>query len=115
MSSLGNASFAARYKGRSAERFSRSRAILREVLGVLFDLRQLRQGFLPNQKLLQSGLGITVQRLLDDFGQPPPFRRQSLDDDGLQGVVSRSNHLLLPQQRDPVWSKYSCGAAVVPK
>jgi len=64
-------------------------------------LRQLGQGFLPHQKLLQSGLGITVQRLLDDFGQAPPFRHQSLADDGLQCVVTRSNHPLLPQERDP--------------
>ena len=54
-----------------------------EVLGVLFDLRQPGQGFLPNQKLLESGLGIAVQRLFDDLGQAPPFRRQSLADDGL--------------------------------
>lgn len=70
-----------------------------EVLGVLFDLRQLGQGFLPNQKLLESGLGIAVQRLLDDFGQAPPFRRQSLADDGLQCVVTRANNPFLPQER----------------
>lgn len=66
----------------------------------MFDLRQLRQGFLPNQELLESDLSIAVQRLLDDFGQSPPFRRQRLADNGLHGVVAGPDNLLLPQQRD---------------
>jgi len=90
------------YKGASAKRFSRSRPILRypKFLASWFDLRQLGQSFLPHQKLLQSGLGIAAQRRLDDFGLAPPFRHQSLADDGLQCVVTWSNSLLLPQERD---------------
>nr|APW49367.1 hypothetical protein [Klebsiella pneumoniae] len=42
-----------------------------EILGVLLERRQLRQGVITDQKLAQRGLGRFVQRLLQQIAQAP--------------------------------------------
>ena len=64
-----------------------------EVLGVLFERRQLGKGFLAHEETLQSGECHIVQGTFDEVFQASAFRHESLADDRLQRGIAGPHDL----------------------
>ncbi len=71
-----------------------------EILGVLLERRQLRQGVIAHQELGQRGPGRIVQYFREQPAQPPAFGGQGFADQLLQGGVAWPNDLVLVEPDD---------------
>ncbi|KPX71242.1 hypothetical protein ALO53_200170 [Pseudomonas amygdali pv. photiniae] len=71
-----------------------------EILGVLLERRQLRQGVIAHQELGHRGPGRIVQYFREQPAQPPAFGGQGFADQLLQGGVAWPNDLVLVEPDD---------------
>lgn len=71
-----------------------------EILGVLFERRQLRQGVITHQELCQRGLGCVVQHFRQQAAQPPTFSRQRFADQFLQSGVAGPDDFVFVEPDD---------------
>ena len=71
-----------------------------EVLGVLLERRQLRQGVIPHQELGQGDFGRVVEHFRQQAAQAPTFGGKCFADQLLQGGVAWPDDLVLVEPDD---------------